>query len=111
MPVLDQLPELPGPTHDRLLAVSLMVPVHFLGTQLDTINTQRFGVERGVDMSTIALRMKAHRGVPMLLITYQGMTRGVPWHQVRHFTPHPDMEFDGAPARAIRKDKDGAAGN
>lgn len=101
MPVRDEIPNLPGPTTDRLLMVRLKAPVFFKNIQLDIINTQHFGIERHgpylLDMSTVVLRASSHKGAPLLCVGYESMVRCVPWSQVYSFTPHPHFTLDHGP--------------
>lgn len=101
MPVKDEIPNLPGPTTDRLLMVRLKAPVFFKNIQLDIINTQHFGVERHgpylFDMSTVVLRARTHAGISILCVGFDGMVRCVPWSQIDSFTPHPDFAFEQGP--------------
>lgn len=88
----NDLPQVPGPTTDRLLAVRLLHSVQFKGRVCDTINTQRRGFEH------YALRFRSVRGVGFLVVAVDDMVRMVPWGLVVEMTPHPDFVFDQGPA-------------
>lgn len=85
------IPEVPGPAYDRLLAVKLQQPIYFLGTVVDQLNTQQKGYDGYV------IRVRSVLGQVLVCVTYKDMVRITPWSNVYHAIPHPEFRFDQGP--------------
>jgi len=89
--VTSEIPDIPGPTTDRLLMVRLKEHVQFVGRVETEINTQR------EKYGEFVLRLRTVFGQPVVAVGFRGDVRLVPWSGVLQVTPHPDMRLDEGP--------------